>query len=139
MDEIAIYRTLPAAPDPNGLAELQCGVDAITSEDKSIKARTFIAPFSYIDVWVLEPKTLAVLDKQQGFDSQKLAEPIYKAPLDLGKSEDRKYVARRITGLIESSVGEALAHSKLSTRRGKVEAGDLRVVNPGEAQKDEPR
>jgi uroporphyrinogen III methyltransferase/synthase len=30
VDEIAIYRTLPAAPDPTGLAELQRGVDAIT-------------------------------------------------------------------------------------------------------------
>ncbi len=30
VDEIAIYRTLPAAPDPRGLAELKRGVDAIT-------------------------------------------------------------------------------------------------------------
>ncbi len=50
------------------------GVDAVTRDDENIKARTFLAPFSYIAVWVLDPKTLAVLDKQQGFDNQKLAE-----------------------------------------------------------------
>lgn len=40
VDEIAIYRTLPAAPDPRGLAELRRGVDAITFTSASA-ARNF--------------------------------------------------------------------------------------------------
>ena len=40
VDEIAIYRTLPAAPDPGGLAELKRGVDAITFTSASA-ARNF--------------------------------------------------------------------------------------------------
>jgi uroporphyrinogen-III synthase len=40
VDEIAIYRTLPAAPDPQGLAELKRGVDAITFTSASA-ARNF--------------------------------------------------------------------------------------------------
>jgi uroporphyrinogen-III synthase len=40
VDEIAIYRTLPAAPDPAGLAELRRGVDAITFTSASA-ARNF--------------------------------------------------------------------------------------------------
>jgi len=40
VDEIAVYRTLPAAPDPAGLAELKRGVDAITFTSASA-ARNF--------------------------------------------------------------------------------------------------
>ncbi len=40
--EIAAYRTLPAAPDPNGLAQLRLGVDAITFTSAST-VRNFVA------------------------------------------------------------------------------------------------
>lgn len=42
VDEIAAYHTLPAAPDPIGLAELQRGVDVITFTSSST-ARNFVA------------------------------------------------------------------------------------------------
>lgn len=41
VDEIAAYRTLPAAPDPRGLAELRRGVDAITFTSSST-VRNFV-------------------------------------------------------------------------------------------------
>jgi len=110
------------------------GVDAVTSEDKPIKARTFIAPFSYIEVWVLDPKTLAVVDRQQGFDSQKLAEPPEKA-LDLTDGEAREYVTKRITALIDVSIGTAVVHAEPSLRRGTVEVGPVKEVQP----ESEPR
>jgi hypothetical protein len=111
----------------------QDGVDAVTSEDKTIRARTYIAPFSYIEVWVLDPKSMAILDKRRGFDSQKPADPSYK-PLDLSQSVGQKYVAGRISSLIELSFGEAVMHSELN-RRGKVEVGEPKVVNPDDAKK----
>ena len=111
----------------------QDGVDAVTSEDKTIRARTYIAPFSYIEVWVLDPKSMAILDKRRGLDSQKLADPSYK-PLDLSQSVGQKYVAGRISSLIELSVGEAVMHSELN-RRGKVEVGEPKVINPDDAKK----
>ena len=40
--EIAVYRTLPTAPDSNGLAELQRGVDVITFTSSST-VRNFVA------------------------------------------------------------------------------------------------
>ncbi len=40
--EIAVYRTLPTAPDPQGLYELRRGVDAITFTSSST-ARNFVA------------------------------------------------------------------------------------------------
>ena len=42
VDEIAAYRTLPARPDPIGLAELQRGVDVITFTSSST-VRNFVA------------------------------------------------------------------------------------------------
>ncbi|HLF27459.1 MAG TPA: uroporphyrinogen-III synthase [Anaerolineae bacterium] len=42
VDEIAAYRTLPATPDPHGLAELRRGVDAITFTSSST-VRNFVA------------------------------------------------------------------------------------------------
>ncbi len=42
VDEIAAYRTLPAAPDPIALAELQRGVDVITFTSSST-VRNFVA------------------------------------------------------------------------------------------------
>jgi len=42
VDEIAVYRTLPAAPDPAGLAELKRGVEAVTFTSGSA-ARNFAA------------------------------------------------------------------------------------------------
>jgi len=76
---------------------------------------------------------MAILDKRQGFDSQKLGELRYK-PLDLSQSVGQKYVAGRISSLIELSVGEAVMHSELN-RRGKVEVGEPKVVNPDDAKK----
>jgi hypothetical protein len=105
------------------------GVDAITSEDKPTKARTFIAPFSYIEVWGLDPKTLTVIDRQQGFDSQKLAEPPYKG-LNMSDGDAQKYLAKRVAGLIDVSIGAAVMQSEINTRRGLVRVGPLREVQP---------
>lgn len=122
---------VPRELDPEPLG----GVEALTSEDKSIKARTFLAPFSYIEVWVLDPKTLAVLDKQQGFDNQKLAEPVHKPSLDLSQTAAQKYLAGRIVTLVEVSIGQAVMHSEVNERRGKVEVGEPKLVDPADAKK----
>lgn len=111
------------------------GVEALTTDDKTIKARTYLAPFSYISVWVLDPETLAVLDKQQGFDSQKLAEPAYKPPLDADKSDTQSYLATRISSLIQFSIGEAVKRSEVVLRRGVVEVSEPKLVDPDGAAK----
>jgi hypothetical protein len=114
------------------------GVDATTSDDKRIKASTFVAPYSYIKVWVLDPKTLAILDTQQGFDSQKLAEERYKPQLDFSQKEAQQYLARRIVSLIEISVGEAVMHSEINAPKGKAEVGPIREVDPDENSPQKP-
>jgi hypothetical protein len=115
------------------------GVDAVTSDNKTIKASTYVAPYSYIKVWVLEPKTLEILDMQQGFDSQKLAEQAYKAPLDFNEAEAQKYLASRIVTLVEVSVGQAVMHSELNLPKGKAEVGPIRRIDPDEIPTLSPR
>lgn len=105
--------------------------DALTSGDETIQAKTYIAPFSYVDVWVLDPKTLAVLDKQERFESQKLAEPGYKPMV----ADIEKYLASRIYNLIELSIGDAVMHSEINDRQGKVEVGEPQKVDPGAGKK----
>ena len=116
-----------AAPVPEPLD----GVPALTSDDKVIRAKTFVAPFSYIDVWILDPKTLEVLDRQRNFDHRKLAEPVYKPPMSQG--ELQTYLAHRIIGLIETSVGDAVLRSEATLRRGEVEIRTIKRVSPDDA------
>jgi hypothetical protein len=111
------------------------GVDAVTSDNENIKARTFLAPFSYIAIWVLDPATLTVLDKQQGFDNQKLAERHHKPSLDLSQGDTQKYVTGRIVSLIEVSIGAAVMQSEIIARRGKVEVSEPKLVDPPGAKK----
>jgi len=111
------------------------GIPATTMDDQPIKARTYIAPFSYIEVWVLDPKTLAVLDKQQVFDSQKLAEPSYKPPLNVSDADMQKYLAGRFVNLVELSIGEAVMHSEVNLRNGKAEVGPVKVIEPNDEKK----
>ncbi|HKE38911.1 MAG TPA: hypothetical protein VKG21_03650 [Casimicrobiaceae bacterium] len=115
------------------------GVEAVTSEDKVIRARTFVAPFSYVGIWIVDPKTLVVLDHQQEFDEQRLANDPHLVPspggLDLDESGTQSYVFSRLSRLIESSVADAVMHSEIAAMRGKVEVGPVREVPPEEADK----
>jgi len=104
------------------------GVSALTSDDKTTRARTFVAPFSYINVWVLDPKTLEVLDRQRSLDHQKLAESVNTPRMS--QTEMQAYLARRIIGLIATSAGEAVLRSDATLRRGEVEIRTIKRVPP---------
>jgi hypothetical protein len=111
-------------------AEPLDGVDAVAADNTTFKAKTFIAPYSYIKVWVLDPKTLEILDMQQGFDSQKLAEQRHKPSME--PTDWQNYLANRIVTLIESSVGEAVLRSDIILPKGKGTAGPIRRIDPDE-------
>ena len=71
-----------------------------------------------------------MIDTQQGFDSQKLAEPVSKPALDVGDERGQKYVARRVTALIDRSVSTAVMRSELNGGTPNVEVGEIRDVTP---------
>lgn len=123
--------TLPTDLD----AEPPGGWPAVTKDNETIKARTYVAPFSYISVWVLDPKTLAVIDREESMAQIKLAERRSKPALDLTLAEDQQYLAQRLTGVIEQSVGNAVAQSAVDARVGRVEPGEVRVIKPDEQKR----
>lgn len=96
------------------------GIEADTPGGKTVQANYYVAPYSYIETWVLDPRTLEVLDKRTTYDSQKLVDP-YGA-LDLNQSISKEFFAARIVALIDHSVQDAVRATEL---RGTVE------VSPG--------
>lgn len=113
----------------------QQGREAVaTPKGKAIRSKTYVAPFSYIDVWILDPKTLVVLDRQRRFDDLKFADPL-SGSLDVNQSVSKKFLAGRILNLIDVSVGEAVMHSEINSRRGEVTVGEPKVVDPSDAKK----
>ena len=109
-------------------------VDAITPGNKAIKSQTYVAPYSYIEVWVLDPQNLAVLDRQRRFESQKFADPM-SGSLDINQSISKEFLAARIVSLIEVSVREAVMRTEINPRRGEVQVGEPRVVERADAKK----
>ena len=103
--------------------------EVASPENRIIRSSTYVAPFSYIEIWVLDPKTLAVLDKQKRFDNEKLADPT-SGSLDLSQTVSKKFLATRIMTLIEGSIGEAVMHSEINSRHSEVKVGEPKVVNP---------
>ncbi len=83
-----------------------------------------------IEVWVLDPKTLAVIEKRATYDSQKLYDPM-SGSLDMSQNIDKKVLAQRIVSLIDRSVYKAVTGNE---RRGTVELRDGKVINPGDAK-----
>lgn len=99
----------------------------LTPDGQKISSTTFQAPFSYLCIWILDPKTLAVISKEKVFDDQKMndltANP--QAPV---QSMDKQFAAKTMSNLINSSIHRAIRRSGLTA---KVEA---REVNGGEVE-----
>ncbi len=117
-------------------AEPLDGVEAVASDNTTFKAKNFIAPYSYIKVWILDPKTLEILDMQQGFDSQKLAEQRHKPSME--PADWQNYLASRIVSLIELSVGEAIMRSEINAPKGVGTVGPIRRIDPDEMPVQRP-
>jgi hypothetical protein len=106
------------------------GDEALTPEGKIARTEIYLAPYSYLTIWVLDPKTLAVLDKQERFDHQKLANPT-SGTLDMVEGVGREFIARQVIAVIGRSVHEAVRRTELN---GQVDVHEVREAKPGEAE-----
>jgi hypothetical protein len=85
--------------------------DTTNPEDgKKNKSKVYVAPYSYIQVYVIDPKTMKVIEKVARHDYIKLNDPNSTA-LDVGKSIQLDDLASRMTGLIERSAARALGQT----------------------------
>jgi hypothetical protein len=98
----------------------------VTPDDNPIRASQFVAPFAFLDIWVLDAKTFAVIDRQRTYDSIKVYNPQSTALRvydNVSAADQSKYVFRTL----ETSVEKAIAHSKV-LNRGIVNVGDISEV-----------
>jgi len=108
--------------------------DAITPNNKAVRSKTYVAPYSYIKVWMLDPKTLAVIDEQKRFQNRKLADPLSDS-LDIAHSVSKEFMAQQMVALIDDTIRSAVVQSKKNGTRAAVEIGDIREKKQEETRK----
>ena len=114
----------PGDPDScTGNTRPPAGPEATAPADTVSRVNYYAAPYSYVQVWILDPRTLVVIDQQKVFDHQKLFDP-NNGPLGLPTAE---FMAARFTAVIQKSIGKAVDDTVL---RGTVETGEVREVGP---------
>ncbi len=100
--------------------------ETATPSGKRANSKTYMAPYSYIQVWTLDAKTLRVIDKNARHDFVKLSDPDSTA-LRVQNSLSPAFIASRMERLIERSVTMAAGGKDPGTR---VDIGDIKVVPP---------
>lgn len=97
-----------------------------TPSGKRSRSSTYVAPYSYIQVWTLDAKTLKVINKNARHDFIKLSDPDSTA-LNVEKSISPEFLAARLERLIERSVTMAAGGKDPS---GTVDIGEIKLVTP---------
>jgi hypothetical protein len=110
------------------------GEDAITPENMFVRSSIYAAPFSMIEIWVLDPKTLAVLDKQQRYDNVKVFDPLSDS-VSISGNVTPAALFEKFATLVDRSVTAAVDRSQLLAKRPQVDVGNVKEVNPEDAKK----
>lgn len=104
------------------------GPEALTQQGETRPANFFVAPYSYLKCWVLDPVSLAVLEQYETFDHQKLAVS-GGVMLDVRDTDNRAFVAKSVQSVIHRSVNAAIAQTEPV---GKVSVGEVSEVKLGQ-------
>jgi hypothetical protein len=95
-------------------------------DDREVPANFFVAPFAFVAIVVLDPATLAVLDREHKLDYRRYFDPV-AGTLDLSRNIPKETLAPKVVGLIERSLDTAISRTELA---GKVEIRDVKEVKP---------
>lgn len=98
------------------------GPQAVTPEGEPVVANTFIAPYTYIVVWEVDPASMTVIRKTPVFNDQKISDPHINA-----RDIDRRVVATQMIRLIGASIHDGLKRAGLT---GKVEVREVKAIAP---------
>jgi hypothetical protein len=110
------------------------GEDAVTPEGRFTRARHYAAPFSFIEIWILDAKTLKVLDRQQRFDNIKVYDPRSESLL-ISQNVSPQVLMKYVSSLIERSVDAAVTHTGALPKRGDVDVGAIKEINQDDVGK----
>jgi hypothetical protein len=97
----------------------QAGETIMSPVGKEFRSQAYVAPFSYVAVWVLDPRTMAVLDKQRAFKNQKFGDPM-AMPNDAFQGLSDTFMVAQMNELVGTAVSQAVEKSELGLKRGTV-------------------
>jgi hypothetical protein len=98
--------------------------EAVSPGGEPVRASTFIAPYFYAQVWVLDAASLQVLYASERFDFQRIHDPRSTA-IDI----ERAVPPETLGPMVESFVEQASARV-LREAIGEVTVGEPRIVKP---------
>ncbi len=99
--------------------------DTTDPNGEATRSKRYVAPFSYLSLYVLDPKTMTVIEKNNRHDFQKLFDPNSPA-LDVANTIPTDFLASRIERLIERSASRAVNDKE---GPATVEVGEVKPVN----------
>ena len=79
----------------------------MTPDGKQSRSSTFIAPFFYTRLWVLDPRTLQVIESEGRYDYRKLFDPEWTA-LDVAKNLPPDQMALELVNFTERASARAV-------------------------------
>jgi hypothetical protein len=101
----------------------QYGPEAHTPKGEVIAANTFVAPFAFVEIFTLDPGTLAVLDRSANYGHRKLTDETAKLN-GIVNGDNKEFLAAQIVDVVQASTAEAMANGIL---KGSV---DVREKGP---------
>jgi hypothetical protein len=101
----------------------QSGPTALTPKGEEIAANTFVAPYAFVEIVTLDPRTLAVLDRSANYGHRKLTDETAKLN-GIINGDNKDFLARQIVEVVQESTAEAMANGIL---KGNV---DVREKGP---------
>ena len=101
----------------------QFGPTALTPKGEEIAANTFVAPFAFVEIFTLDPRSLAVLDRSANYGHRKLTDETAKLN-GIINGDNKEFLAAQIVEVVQTSTAEAMANGIL---RGNV---DVREKGP---------
>jgi hypothetical protein len=102
------------------------GPMAHTPSGQDIAANSFAAPYAFVEIVTLDPKTLAVIDRSANYGHRKLADDTAKLDGIIDGS-NKEFLARQIVEVVQASTAEAMANGIL---KGSVDVLDKGPVSP---------
>ena len=102
------------------------GPEAHTPKGETMAANTFVAPYSFIEVWVLDPRSLEVIDRTTQYGHRKLADDSGNLT-GIVSGFHNDFLATQIVEVVQSAAREAVEDAGL---RGKVRVHEKGPVAP---------
>lgn len=96
------------------------GPEARTPKGETMAANTFVAPYSFIEVWVLDPRTLDVIDRTTQYTHRKLADNSGNITGIVSGFHD-EFLATQIVDVVQQAANAAVEDAGL---RGKVQVNE---------------